>query len=111
MNSMKQNQAMIALKHILIPIAVLIAVAALTYSAAKIVLPEKFQAYEAFFLILTAIVSLFFITITVPCGLYGGYLAVAAIVRDKKYVVPVITILLDCAVLFSWVYFLRQFCI
>lgn len=103
------SNAVRSLKHILAPIFTFLVALAIVYVASAWTLPEKLLPYETMFLIFTAVFSLFFVAITVPCVVYSCYLAIMAIIRDKKYLLPTISLILNDCVLLAWIYIMRYF--
>lgn len=109
MNIDPRSNSIRGFKHILAPLVLLLIAAAFIYGSTAFALPEKLLPYETLFLIFSTFLTLLFLAATVPCTAFSCYCAVAAIVKDKKYILPVVSFILDLGVLFVWVQALRYF--
>lgn len=107
MNSEHQSNALRGFKHSLAPIFAFLFMAGFVCLSTVLTLPEEHRTYYTALLIFGFLFSLFFLLITVPCALYGGYLSVSSICREKKYVLPILSILLDVAAVTVWGFCLR----
>ena len=106
---MQTTNSIRGLKHVIAPLFPLGVTAGFVYLSSLLNLPEELMTYDSFLLIFASIFALLFMSITVPCCVYGGVLAIKAIWKERRYVLPVITLLLDCAMLFVWGFALRQY--
>ena len=109
MNTNQSTYAVRGLKHILAPVILLLLAAALIYGSMVISLPEKLLPYETLFYNFSTIATLFFLAVTLPCVIGGAYMAVMAMIRDRKWILPILTLVLDAGVMYGWIYAVRYF--
>lgn len=93
----------------LAPVLILLSAIGSVYLAVHVELSEKAQVYSVFFLILTFLVTAFFLLISLPCALFSGYLSVMTMVREKRYVLPGVLLALDAGLLVVWILALQKF--
>lgn len=103
----QQSNSARGLKHSLAPIFAFLFMALFVYLSAVLTLPEKLETYYILLLIFAFLLALNFMVVTVPCALSSGFFAVMAIWRDRKFVLPIVSIFLDCASLIAWGFCLR----
>lgn len=101
------NNALRGVKHSLAPVFAFLIMAGFIYLSTVLTLPEEHRTYYTILLIFSFLFALFFLLITVPCALYSAYLAVSSIRWEKKYVLPILSLLLDAVVLIIWGFCLR----
>ena len=107
----QKNNALRSFSHAFAPIVVLIITGLIMYAAVRYVLPEALQPYEAGFEILAVLSLLFFFVVTIPCIAYSIFLALRAMIRDRKFVLPLIALILDTGLAVVWVKVLQVFLI
>lgn len=102
-----QSNALRGFKHSLAPIFVFLITAGFVYLSTVLTLPEEHRTYYTFLLIFSFLFALFFMVITVPCALYSGYMAVLSIRYERKFVLPILSLLFDAGAVTAWGFCLR----
>lgn len=96
-------------RYWLAPALILLAAVGSVYLAVHANLSEEMQSYSVFLLILAFLVTFFFLLVSLPCVLFSMYLSVMTILREKRYVIPGIQLLLNAGLVFAWICMLQKF--
>ena len=88
--------------HWLMPLQFLLLGLAFSQLGIRIALPESLNEYEIFFMIFAIFFFGLFLLSGLPCGVYSMVLSVRNMIREKRYVLPILQFLLDGLLLCLW---------
>lgn len=104
---MDRNHTLMSLKYILALLLTGLITAAVLYGALHIHLPEDYAQYEVVLTVFSVISLGFFALCGIPCGIMAAWHSIYAIIKDRKYLFPLLLMLLDAALLSVWLNFIK----
>lgn len=105
---MNRNHTLKSLGYLLATICVCVLACLLIFAALKVTLPEEHVQYEVVLTVFAFIGLLFFTLSALPCLVMSAVHSVFAMVKDRKFLFPIILFTLDLAALASWVLLVRR---
>lgn len=93
----------------LAPVLIFLMAMGMAYLSVTLTLPEALAMYSSVLFIITFFFVGLFLLSCVPCAIYSCVLAIKTVIRQKKYWVPIVQILLNLPLLALWYLALQKF--
>lgn len=100
----ERSHTLKALGYLIAPTILVVIAMLAVFGTMRVTFPERFAQYEVLMSVISFFLVVFSVLCTLPCGVMTMVHSIFAMVKDRKYLFPIILIHLDLALISFWIY-------